>query len=94
MTQFLITMAGAFLGTIAAVALLSIFGSGTGSRTSVAAVSTPHTRRVTLAAAGTFAIVAGLIFYFVSMGEMQAGLGAIAAVVTLVILAFVTRALR
>jgi hypothetical protein len=94
MTHLLITMAGAFLGTIAAAALLSIYGSGTGSPMSAAAVSTPRSRRVALAAAGAFAIVASLIFYFVSTGEMHAGLGAIAAVVTLAVLAFLTRGLR
>ncbi len=95
MLQFLITMAGAFFGTIAAAVLLNIHTST--ARPSTLAASTeraPSSKWVVLAAAGTFAVVAALIFYFMSAGLMTAAMGAIVAVVTLIILAFVTRAFR
>jgi hypothetical protein len=94
MLQFLITMAGAFFGTIAAAVLLNIHTST--ARPSTLAASTeraPSSKWVVLAA-GTFAVVAALIFYFMSAGLMTAAMGAIVAVVTLIILAFVTRAFR
>jgi hypothetical protein len=95
MTHFLITMAGAFFGTIAAWVVLSVFNPAASSGVlATSAAHTPRSRWVALAAAAAFAVVAGLIFYFISNGQMNAGLGAIAAVVTLIVLVFVTRVLR
>ena len=88
-------MMAALLGMIAAAALLAIY-SGTAGSGSLAASTehAPRSRRTTLAAAGAFAVVAGLILYLVSTGHMSAGLGAIAAVAALITLALVRRALR
>lgn len=95
MTQFLITMAGSFLGTIAALALWTLHNSRATSGTQLTAEErTPRSKQVTLAAAGAFAFVAGLILYLISEGHMHAGLGAVAAVVTLITLSVVARALR
>lgn len=85
----------ALLGMIAAAALLAIYSGTAGSGTLAASAGrAPRSRRITLAAAGAFAVVTSLILYLVSTGHMNAGLGAIAAVGALITLALVARALR
>lgn len=88
MTQFLIALTGAFFGTIAA---LMMWSTANGRP---AIEPKPGAKRVTLAACAVFAAIASLIFYLISEGHMSAGLGAIAAVVTLATLIVAARALR
>jgi hypothetical protein len=95
MLHFFITMAGAFAGSVAASVFLNMYNATARSDALVSpAERAPGSKRATLAAGGAFAVVAGLIFYLISTGHMHTGLGAIAAVVTLITLALVARALR
>lgn len=88
MTQFLIALTGAFFGTIAAL----MVWSAANPRPDLE--PTPGAKGVTLAVCAAFAAVAGLILYLISEGHMSAGLGAIAALMTLATLTVAARALR
>jgi hypothetical protein len=96
LTMLLLTlMTAAFLGMIAAAALLALRDATASSGTLGASPErVPRSRPVTLIAAGAFAVVASLILYLISTGHMSAGLGAIAALGALITLALVARALR
>jgi hypothetical protein len=95
MTHFLITMAASFFGTIAALIFWTIYNSAASPGPLIApAERTRSSKHVTLGAAVAFAVVSCLIFYFISAGLMSAGLGAVAAVVAFIILAYIARTLR
>ncbi len=87
-----------FMGTFAAIAawtwLFPARGPCGGEGAPSPIASTPRSRTIALVTAAAFAVVVTLLLYLVSSGEMAAGLAAVAAVVALLVLVYVARALR
>jgi hypothetical protein len=94
--HFILTAAAAYLGSLAAIA--TFWGLAGRSLSADASTSAsprpPHNKWLSLGGAGAFSLIAALLFYLVSNGEMAPGLALIALVVSLLVIVFSVRTLR
>ena len=96
MEQFLWTVAASFAGAIFALIAVRY---ATGSKVSGGGAAMPggftaRHKTARLMAAGVFAVVMALLVTMVSDGQLAAGLGGIAALVSLAVLSFAVRTVR
>lgn len=95
MDSFLLTAAAAYLGSLAAlVTFRAIFGRGAQAD----APSSPPLPRTSkwhaLGGAGAFSLIAAVLLYLVTNGDMAPALALIALVLSLLVIVFSLRAMR
>jgi hypothetical protein len=96
MEHFVVLALASFVGTSCAL-LAAYFLVGFKNRVPLQVLSAEQSsrlQRAKLIAAGVFAAIVAIIVYLISIGELNAALGGIAGVISLLILAFGVRTVR